>query len=62
MLWLWVGGAVMAVGTVLAAFPGRRRRPIDPVSAPVDVTRRPGKDTEPLLAASPHRMAGELDG
>jgi hypothetical protein len=26
----------MAVGTVLAAFPGeRRRRPIDPVSAPV---------------------------
>jgi cytochrome c-type biogenesis protein CcmF len=35
-LWLWVGGALMALGTVLAAFPGtRRRRPIDPVSAPV---------------------------
>ncbi len=33
--WLWIGGIVMALGTVLAAFPGRRRRPIDPVSAPV---------------------------
>jgi cytochrome c-type biogenesis protein CcmF len=34
-LWLWIGGALLAVGTVLAAFPGRRRRPTDPVSAPV---------------------------
>ncbi len=35
-LWLWTGGLLMAVGTVLAAFPGRRRRnPLDPVSAPV---------------------------
>ncbi len=35
IMWLWIGGALMAVGTVLAAFPGRRRRrPIDPVSAP----------------------------
>jgi cytochrome c-type biogenesis protein CcmF len=33
--WLWIGGIVMAVGTGLAAFPGRRRNPIDPVSAPV---------------------------
>jgi cytochrome c-type biogenesis protein CcmF len=33
--WLWIGGIVMALGTVLAAFPGRRRNPIDPVSAPV---------------------------
>jgi cytochrome c-type biogenesis protein CcmF len=36
-LWLWVGGGVMALGTVLAAWPGRRRRPTDPVSAPVRV-------------------------
>ncbi len=36
ILWLWIGGAVMALGTLLAAFPGsRRRRPTDPVSAPV---------------------------
>jgi cytochrome c-type biogenesis protein CcmF len=34
-LWLWVGGGIMALGTLLAAWPGRRRRPVDPVSAPV---------------------------
>jgi cytochrome c-type biogenesis protein CcmF len=33
--WLWIGGIVMVVGTSLAAFPGRRRNPTDPVSAPV---------------------------
>ncbi|MGH9186690.1 MAG: heme lyase CcmF/NrfE family subunit [Acidimicrobiales bacterium] len=33
VLWLWVGGGVIAVGTALAAFPGRRRRPTEPVSA-----------------------------
>lgn len=33
IMWLWVGGGIMAVGTVLAAFPGRRRRPTDPVSS-----------------------------
>ncbi len=40
VLWLWVGGAVMLVGIVLAVFPGRRRRPTAPTSAsavvPVD--------------------------
>ena len=36
VLWLWLGGGLMAVGTLLAAFPGsRRRRPTDPVSAPI---------------------------
>ena len=33
IVWLWVGGAVMLVGIVLAAFPGRRRRPTSPTSA-----------------------------
>jgi len=33
--WLWVGGVLMAVGTVFSAFPHRmHRRPTDPVSAP----------------------------
>ena len=32
IMWLWIGGGVMAVGTILAAFPGRRRNPLDPVS------------------------------
>jgi len=38
ILWLWVGGLLCGVGTLLAAFPGKhRRRPTDPVSAPVPV-------------------------
>lgn len=39
ILWMWIGGALMAIGTVLAAFPGSRRRlPTAPVSEliPVD--------------------------
>jgi cytochrome c-type biogenesis protein CcmF len=38
VVWLWIGGMLMAVGTVLAGFPGRHRRvPTDPVSAPIDL-------------------------
>jgi cytochrome c-type biogenesis protein CcmF len=33
--WLWAGGALLVVGSALAAVPGTRRRPTDPVSAPV---------------------------
>ncbi|QGG94533.1 heme lyase CcmF/NrfE family subunit [Actinomarinicola tropica] len=33
--WMWTGAGLMALGTLLAAFPGRRRRPTDPVSAPL---------------------------
>ena len=36
ILWLWIGGLVMALGTLLSAFPGsKRRRATDPVSAPI---------------------------
>lgn len=35
ILWLWIGGGLMALGTLLSAFPGQRRRPTDPTSAPV---------------------------
>jgi cytochrome c-type biogenesis protein CcmF len=37
VVWLWIGGAVMLTGTVLAAFPGQRRVPTAPVSEPVPV-------------------------
>lgn len=37
--WLWIGTVLMAVGTALAAFPGRRRKPTEPTSAPVEVGR-----------------------
>jgi cytochrome c-type biogenesis protein CcmF len=30
--WLWVGGFMLVVGSVLALLPGRRRRPTDPTS------------------------------
>jgi cytochrome c-type biogenesis protein CcmF len=44
VVWLWVGGIVMAIGTALAAFPGKRRRGTEPVSAPVvDVAARDGE-------------------
>jgi cytochrome c-type biogenesis protein CcmF len=39
ILWLWIGGALMAIGTVLAAFPGKRRRPTAPVSADTVMTQ-----------------------
>jgi len=35
VMWLWIGGGLMGVGTLLAAFPGRRRKPTDATSAPV---------------------------
>jgi cytochrome c-type biogenesis protein CcmF len=33
IVWLWIGGAMVALGTLLAAVPGRRRRPTAPASA-----------------------------
>ena len=35
VMWLWIGGALIVVGSILSAIPGKRRRPTDPVSAPV---------------------------
>ena len=53
IVWLWTGAAVMALGSVLAAFPGRRRNPIDPVSAPVPgPAEEPEGDDEPALAGA----------
>jgi cytochrome c-type biogenesis protein CcmF len=36
--WLWIGGGIMAFGTVLAAWPGRRRLPTQPSSAALPPT------------------------
>lgn len=41
IVWLWIGGGIMLVGTALAAFPGRRRNPLDPVSGSVPHDREP---------------------
>jgi hypothetical protein len=37
IMWLWLGGGIVVIGTLMAAWPGRRRRPTAPVSAPVPV-------------------------
>lgn len=64
ILWMWVGGLLMALGTVLAVLPGRRRRnPLDPVSAPVPVAAAPADpesvDTTEVVRASDHGRASD---
>jgi cytochrome c-type biogenesis protein CcmF len=44
--WLWLGGLLMAIGTVLALVPGRRRIPTAPVSQP---PAAPDPDDDPVL-------------
>jgi cytochrome c-type biogenesis protein CcmF len=57
ILWLWLGGLVMAIGTLLAAFPGsRRRRAIDPVSAPVPDGRHRVGDADDMA----HTAVGDV--
>jgi cytochrome c-type biogenesis protein CcmF len=45
-VWMWIGGAIIAFGTVLAAWPGKRRNPIDPVSAPITTNQDETTDDE----------------
>src|SRR3712207_9005628 len=53
VVWLWVGGALMALGTLLAAVPGRRRRrPTDAASAPI--TRDPRTAPERQVRSEEH--------
>jgi cytochrome c-type biogenesis protein CcmF len=40
-MWLWIGGGITVFGCVLSAFPGKRRRPVDPVSAPISTGQQP---------------------
>ena len=48
VMWLWIGGTLIVVGSVLSAIPGKRRRPTDPVSAPVaGAVPPPVPDLEP---------------
>jgi hypothetical protein len=43
-MWLWIGAVLVGIGSVLSAIPGRRRRPTDPVSAPVVAISGPSDD------------------
>jgi cytochrome c-type biogenesis protein CcmF len=55
IVWLWTGGLVMAFGSLLAAFPGRRRKPTDPTSAIPGVTHEP-------VPEPPHEPEAVVDG
>ena len=46
--WIWTGGVLIFVGSFFAAFPGRRRRPTDPASAPIDTDRVEGGSPNPV--------------
>jgi cytochrome c-type biogenesis protein CcmF len=64
IVWLWIGGAVMALGTALAVFPGRRRRnPLQAASAPVPGISHDDRDDEagppPDAAAADDEAAGD---
>jgi cytochrome c-type biogenesis protein CcmF len=39
VMWLWIGGVIMALGIVLALTPVRRRRPVVPTAAAPDESR-----------------------
>jgi cytochrome c-type biogenesis protein CcmF len=49
VVWLWIGGGMMGFGTILAAFPGRRRKPTAPTSA---VVRDEPPAAEPELVSA----------
>ncbi len=53
VMWLWIGGGFVAVGTVMAMVPGRRRRPTAAVSAPV-----PSAEPLPTDARQPEPVGG----
>jgi len=63
VMWLWIGGVLIVVGSILSAVPGRRRRPTDPVSSPV-VAAAPPVAPEPAVTADavPDGTAGGTIG
>jgi len=57
---MWIGGGVIAVGVLLAMFPGSRRNPIDPVSAPIGIARDdPPPDDGPTAGADDDDRPGD---
>jgi cytochrome c-type biogenesis protein CcmF len=57
VIWLWIGGGIMALGTLLAAFPGRRRDPTAPVSASVQTAGPRREASTPERPAEPVGVA-----
>jgi cytochrome c-type biogenesis protein CcmF len=64
VMWLWIGGGLVVVGSIFSAIPGRRRRPTDPVSSPVvgiaaPVT--PRAEAEDAIGVPASRSEAEVD-
>ena len=60
VMWIWVGGGVIVGGAVLAAWPGRRRKPSDPVSAPPRA--RDLAETAPTVAIERQPVVLRMEG
>ena len=60
--WLWVGGAMIAFGTLMAAIPGRRRRPVMPASAPAHVAAGDPPPPRPARVPAGSSASVALDG
>ncbi|HTZ09923.1 MAG TPA: heme lyase CcmF/NrfE family subunit [Acidimicrobiales bacterium] len=61
--WLWVGAGVLVAGCALAAVPGRRRRrPTDPVSAPVPAVVAPPPARGAVPEAAPGSATDDAPG
>ena len=58
VMWLWVGGVLIVVGSILSAVPGRRRRPTDPVSTPVAAAAPPAPEPAPREPAVDREPVG----
>jgi cytochrome c-type biogenesis protein CcmF len=54
--WIWAGGILMGLGTLLAVFPGGRRRGTEPVGTAGSVEA--GSDPKPLLVSGFGRLRG----
>ncbi len=60
--WLWIGGGLMAFGTLLAAFPGRRRDPTEPTSAPLRERPEPVDPSAAIEPGGPDERVDEPAG
>ena len=60
IVWLWIGGAVMAIGTIMAIAPRLRRTPKR--SVPVDSAGPDGVDDLPDADAQPSGSEASKDG
>ena len=59
IVWLWTGRVIMVLGTLLSLFPGRRRNPLDPVSAPLPTSRpAPAPDDDVEVSEPEDRPEG----